>query len=78
MLKIKYKNRLYKMFTTTRDLTELENLIKSMIKIEMRTEIVLEFEEGDEVFVFHDFHDLASGMTLIVAQLGIIIIFFFL
>ena len=52
------------MRTKAKTFQELEKDIKSKIKLEENVEIVLEYEENGQTYVFSDMKDLEDGMTI--------------
>jgi len=73
---------LFKLRTTAQTFPEFENDLKSKIKVDKDTEIILHYKENDNLYILNDMDELEKGMTIIVSipqpvQSLIYFIFFF-
>jgi len=66
---IEHNGKLYKLKTTAKTFQELENDIKSKLKLQQNDELVLEFNENGNFFVLDDMENLEKGMRIKVSIL---------
>lgn len=61
---IEHNTKTYLLKTTATTLSELENDIKSKLKLQGNTELELEFVRKGKYLVLDDMEDLEDGMTI--------------